>query len=138
YLDQDNVEAAKDLYRQSISFYMASDEIPGRVFGWSDINIYVELYAYVGQYDVAIKELKSLSRWVLGRQQDSWWDLVVGDDREWDADDSRRIQIQEFVPSHRKPQLYGEGLPLELRIKLGLYRLRLGNYDEAMVRVACR
>jgi general transcription factor 3C polypeptide 3 (transcription factor C subunit 4) len=133
YIDKDDVEAAKEFYRESISFYRVSDESPGHVFGWSDINIYVELCAYRGQYDVAIKELKSLSRWVLGRQQDSWWDLIVEDDREWDANDSRRIHIREFVTGRYNPQLYGEGLPLELRVKLGLYRLRLGNYDEAMV-----
>jgi general transcription factor 3C polypeptide 3 (transcription factor C subunit 4) len=137
YIDQDNVEAAKDLYHQTISFYKTSDGTAGQLFGWSDINIYVELYAYLGQYDVAIRELKSLSRWILGRHEDSWWENVVDDDREWDADDARRLQIQEYVPSRFDSQLYGEGLPLELRVKLGLYRLRLGNYDEAMVCVLC-
>jgi general transcription factor 3C polypeptide 3 (transcription factor C subunit 4) len=135
YIDQDNVEAAMDLYHQAISFYKASDGMAGQLFGWSDINIYVELYAYLGKYDVAIRELKSLSRWILGRLEDSWWDNVVDDDREWDADDTRRIQAQEYVPSRFGSQLYGDGLPLELRVKLGLYRLRLGDYDEARVYV---
>jgi general transcription factor 3C polypeptide 3 (transcription factor C subunit 4) len=137
YIDQDNVEAAIDLYHQAISFYKASDGLAGQLFGWSDINIYVELYAYLGHYDVAIKELKSLSRWIVGRREDSWWDNVVDDDREWDSDDVRRIQIQEYVRSRSDSQLYGDGLPLELRVKLGLYRLRLGNHDEAMVCVPC-
>ena len=79
------------------------------------------------------RELKLLSRWIMGRHEESWWDKVVDDDREWDADDARRMQIEEYVASHFDSQLYGEGLPLELRVKLGLYRLRLGNFDEAMV-----
>jgi general transcription factor 3C polypeptide 3 (transcription factor C subunit 4) len=133
YIDQDNVGAAKDLYDQAISFYKASTGAPGQLFGWSDINIYVELYAYLGQYDAAIRELKSLSRWILGRHEETWWDKVVDDDREWDADDARRMHIEEYIATHFDSQLYGEGLPLELRVKLGLYRLRLGNFDEAMV-----
>lgn len=134
YVDEDNVEAAKELYRESISFYTTSTDVLGSLFGWSDINIYVELYAYLGQYDAAIKEIKTLSRWALGRQQESWWDQVVDDDREWDADDSRRVAISHYVPGQYDGFLYGKSLPLELRVKLGLYRLRLGDFKEAMVR----
>jgi general transcription factor 3C polypeptide 3 (transcription factor C subunit 4) len=133
YIDRDDPKAALDLYRESIAFYQKSEGTTGQVFGWSDINIYVELYAYLGQYDVAIRELKSLSRWALGRSQESWWDNITDDDREWDADNSRRILIDGFVPNRYPVGLYGEGLPLELRVKLGIYRLRLGHHLDALV-----
>jgi general transcription factor 3C polypeptide 3 (transcription factor C subunit 4) len=133
YLDHGDAEAAKELYRQSISYYQSLEAESGQDFGWSDINIYVELYAYLGQYDLAIKELKSLARWALGRQEESWWDRIVDNDAEWDADDLRRVKIKEFIVGRFDTSSYGKGLPLELRVKLGLYRLRLHNNEEAMV-----
>ena len=103
------------------------------MFGWPDINIYVELYAYLNQYESALWELKSLARWIMGREQETLWDEIVEDDREWDEGDSRRLEVERFTPGKFDPQLYGAGLPLELRVKLGLYRLRLQNFEEAMV-----
>lgn len=132
YIDQDDVGTAISLYRESIAFYTSSEPL-SQYFGWSDINIYVELYAYLGLYNDAIRELKSLSRWLLGRQNESFWDQYSGDDREFDADDSRRIQTPDFHTNRSSPEVYGKGLPLELRIKLGLYRLQLGHHSEAMV-----
>lgn len=133
YIDEEEAEVAIDLYRQSIAFYKTLGRKAIQTFGWSDINIYVELYAYIGQYSLAIQELRSMSRWALGREQENWWDQFVDDDREWDADDGRRLEVPSFDPNTFDIQLYGEGLPLELRVKLGLYRLRLHGHEEAMV-----
>lgn len=133
YIDRDNVKSAQDLYRQTIAFYKNSDCEPGEKFTWSDVNIYVELFAYIGQYAEAIKELKSLARWLLGRASESFWDEVLDDDREWDSSDARRVQHPNFVQGRYGLQQYGNGLPLELRVKLGLYRLKLGFHDEALV-----
>jgi general transcription factor 3C polypeptide 3 (transcription factor C subunit 4) len=133
YIDEDQAEAAIELYQQSIAFYRNLGNAGVETFGWSDLNIYVELYAYLGQYKSALWELRSLARWILGREQESWWDEVQDDDREWDEDDSRRIKEQRYTPGLAEAQRYGAGLPLELRVKLGVYRLRLQNLDEAMV-----
>jgi len=132
YIDKDDVEAAKNLYRESISFYRTAADIY-QAFGWSDINIYVELYGYLGQHAEAIVELKSLSRWLLGRQHETFWDDITGDDREYDTDDVRRAQVPEFVSGRNDFHQYGAGLPLELRVKLGIHRLRLEDYGEALV-----
>lgn len=133
YIDQDNASEAISLYKESIAFFQRVDDIENQVFSWSDVNIYVELHGYLGQHFEAIKELRHLARWLLGRRDQEYWDIVTEDDREWDLEDTRRVQVPEFIANQFSPAQYGQGLPIELRIKLGLYRLRLGYEDEAMV-----
>jgi general transcription factor 3C polypeptide 3 (transcription factor C subunit 4) len=105
-------------------------------FGWSDANIYVELYSYLNQHEEGLTALKGLSRWLLGRKDDIMWEDFDEDDREWDFDDSpRRIKTDGYIPGQWPLESYGLGLPLELRIKMGLFRLKMGdqNQDEALV-----
>jgi general transcription factor 3C polypeptide 3 (transcription factor C subunit 4) len=82
-----------------------------------------------------LAKLKHVSRWLLGRVEETFWDLYNEDDREFDLEDGRRLEIQEYIPGKYNPATYGERLPLELRVKLGIFRLRLGDeeYEEAMV-----
>ena len=64
------------------------------------------------------------------------WERFDEDDREWDGYDSpRRIKTNGFIPDQWPRDSYGLGLPLELRIKLGLFRLKMGyeHKDEALV-----
>lgn len=136
YIELNEVEKARLRYEESISHYIALplDETSG--FDWSDINIYIELFGYLKEYEQGIAALKFLSRWFLGRQDDSRWDDVTEDDREFDAEDTpRRQDVSWFTPGQYPVEAYGLGLPLELRIKLGVYRLNLGpdHVDEALV-----
>ncbi len=137
YIDLGEVDKAKERYRQHITRAMETDRFSDEQFSWSDVNIYVELFDFDGQYRQGIKELKSLSRWLLGREVESFWDEFQDDDREWDADDvPRRIATEGFQPNRFSRESYGEGLPLELRVKLGVYRLKAdyGGLDEVLVR----
>lgn len=133
YIEQNEVETAKDLYKRTIAHFKQSPDISEGVFDWSSVIVYVELFAYLSQYDEAIKELKSVSRWLLGRDTEDYWDAVTNDDREWDADNTRRTECAEFDVNKFPLSAYGAGLPLELHVKLGLYRLRLRHNEEAMV-----
>lgn len=136
YIDLNEIEKAKMQYEASIQYYQSLDLQEGTDFTWSDVNIYVELYSYVDEYAAGIHALKSLSRWLLGRKADTKWDLVQADDREWDMENSpRRIEVPGFTPGEHSSAAYGLGLPLELRVKLGIYRLKLGDShrDEAIV-----
>ncbi|KAF4975109.1 hypothetical protein FZEAL_8057 [Fusarium zealandicum] len=103
---------------------------------WHDIGIYVELFASTGRYQDAINQSKSLSRWLLGRGAEEYWDAWESDDREWDGDDERRLYVPEFTAGAFNPDLYGHSLPWDLRARLGIYRFRLGEDDEAMVRTS--
>jgi general transcription factor 3C polypeptide 3 (transcription factor C subunit 4) len=126
-LELGELDKAKELYQNCISFYEDNGLDGENTFSWSDVNVYVELFSTEGKYVEAIAILKSLSRWLLGRAAETYWNDVVDDDREWDpADSPRRITLSQFVPGHYPTQSYGFGLPLELRAKLGIYRLKLG------------
>ncbi|ROT38863.1 TPR-like protein [Sodiomyces alkalinus F11] len=97
---------------------------------WGDISIYVELLACVGDYSKAITEIGILARWLLRREDENIWEEWLEDDREWDLENTRRLEVPGFKPSH-SPSLYGLGLPMELRARLGLYRLKLGDVEES-------
>ncbi|KAJ3534831.1 hypothetical protein NM208_g7384 [Fusarium decemcellulare] len=99
---------------------------------WHDIGIYVELFASTGRYQDAIYQAKSLSRWLLGRGAEQFWDDWQSDDREWDGDDERRLSVPEFTTGTWSPDLYGQSFPWDLRARLAIYRFRLGDDDEAM------
>jgi general transcription factor 3C polypeptide 3 (transcription factor C subunit 4) len=121
------LDKAKQLYEDCISYHEANGLFGENAFSWSDVNVYVELFSTEGEYEEAVAKLKSLSRWLLGRAAETYWDEVVQDDREWDpADEPRRATIGQFVPAMYSSDSYGFGLPLELRVKLGIYRLNMG------------
>lgn len=133
YIDLGEVQKAVDHYSNSIDHYL-SVEPEGSGFAWSDINIYAELFGYLKQPDEGIYNMKLLARWFLGRGDDTMWEDFEDDDREWDADDSpRRIKTDGFVPGSWPKNTYGLGLPLELRIKMGIFRLKMGDkyHEEA-------
>lgn len=100
---------------------------------WYDIGIYIDLCASSGSYRETIKELKALARWMVGRASEEYWDELQDDDREWDLDSSRRSQCSDFTESSFSPSLYGESLPLDLRMRLAILRLRLLEKNETMV-----
>lgn len=101
---------------------------------WYDIGIYIDLCASSGSYRETIKELKALARWMVGRVSERYWDELQSDDREWDLDNCRRDLHEPFQDSMFQLELYGESLPLELRMRLAILRLRLLEKNEAMVR----
>lgn len=134
YIDLNEVQRAVDHYSESVKYYLSRDPEEAPDFSWSDVNIYAELYSYLGQHDQGLKAIKSLARWLLGRKDEVMWDNFDEDDREWDADDSpRRIKADGFVPKKWPLDSYGLSVPLELRVKLGLCRLKMGHEEEALV-----
>lgn len=134
YIDLDDVQRAVNHYSNSVRHYLSRDPEQVPDFTWSDVNIYAELYGYLGQHAQGITAIKTLSRWLLGRKDDTMWEDTDEDDREWDAEDfPRRIKTDGYVPKQWPRECYGLGLPLELRVKLGLFRLKIGHENEALV-----
>ena len=128
-------EKAIEYYDRAIAHYQAQEPDEPTTFSWSDANIYAELYLPSGDFVQAISRLKSISRWLLGRGREGFWDRYTDDDREFDkGDHPRRTEVHDFG-SHRGDRIvYGDGLPLELRVRLGIFRLKLNlqSLDEAM------
>ncbi|KAI0526612.1 hypothetical protein F5B22DRAFT_168251 [Xylaria bambusicola] len=125
-------ESAINWYRRAFDHFQANviDE-QLQPLEWQDINIFVGLLAYIEHTKEALFQLKSLARWLLGRSNENFWDDWQDDDREWDVDNVRRTEFQNFEPRKYPESSYGSGLPLDLRTKLGVYRLKLGDLDEA-------
>ncbi|KAL4822051.1 hypothetical protein BDW67DRAFT_7101 [Aspergillus spinulosporus] len=133
--EQNQYQKALDYWSESIQHYMAQEPEETPEFTWSDANIYIELYTYLGRHAEGLKAAKAVSRWLLGRKDDIMWDNFDEDDREWDhADFPRRIKADGYIPKRWPPDTYGPGLPLEFRVKLGLFRLKLPerHVDEAL------
>jgi general transcription factor 3C polypeptide 3 (transcription factor C subunit 4) len=132
YIQLKKVPQAIEYYNRSIEFFKSTGN-PDKAFGWSELNILVELYMMAEEWEVAIKILKNHARWLSGRMEEKYWERVE-DDREWDSHDKRRKAIREFVPMRFDPKTYT--LPLELRVKLGVCRLKEDDKKEALVHFA--
>ncbi|KAJ5758196.1 uncharacterized protein N7511_006890 [Penicillium nucicola] len=131
YIDSDEIQKAVDHYTDSIDHYLTLDPDECE-FSWSDVNIFVELFGYLKQPAEGLNSLKTLARWLLGRADDTMWEDFDDDDREWDADDSpRRIKTDGYEPGQWPRESYGLGLPLELRVKLGVFRLNMGDKNQS-------
>lgn len=133
-VDAGDVKTAIHEYRDSLAQFRGPDNESEARFEWDDVIDYITLHEFAKQYSTAISELKILARWLLGREEETFWDSITDDDREWDLNDSRRLQVPAFVQGKFPLEDYGGRLIPELRVKLGLCRLHLGQHDEAMVR----
>ncbi|KAI1144565.1 TPR-like protein [Hypoxylon sp. FL0543] len=122
---------AIEAYRRCITYFREHGFDSRYLFDWQDVKIFVELLAYVERPQEAVHELRSLSRWLLTRSDEGFWDSQ-GDDREWDVENTRRLEVENYQNGKYPASSYGRGLPLELRTKLAVYRLKLGHEDEAM------
>jgi len=130
-IDHGKCQIAIDVYKESIAHFRSLQAEQAAAFDWTQVDTYITLYEILGQFYSAIAELKSLSRWLLGREEESFWDQITENDCEWDVDDTRKISVVGFVSGQHPSALYE--LPLEFRVKLGLYRLNIRQHDEAMV-----
>lgn len=130
------VEKAKDFYELAIAHVRQGGHLLKGTFEWSDVNIYVEMCAFLDRHQDATLALRSLARMLIGRQEETFWDKFVDDDREWDMLDDRRHEVPDFVPGKHSSDMYGAALPLDLRAKLAIYRLKLGQEEEAMRHLA--
>ncbi|KAL2201203.1 hypothetical protein P885DRAFT_26886 [Corynascus similis CBS 632.67] len=126
-------DIARGAYRRLVDHLQAEGTFEAEEgwFEWSDLRIYLEFFTILEQWQEGARELKEISRWLLGRRSEAYWDQWVDDDREWDIQDDRRIVVPEFEPAKFPLQSYGQGLPVDLRAKLYVYRSKLGLEYEA-------
>lgn len=142
YIDLGQSAPAIEQYDISIAHFQSLDQGTIGRFTWSDLNIYAELFmnsTTSTEFNTALSKVKSASRWLLHRRDEYFWDKYNEDDREFDAaDEPRRTEVPEYDPGRYDIATYGEGLPLEIRVKLGLFRFNLGDdqVGEAMVSVS--
>ncbi|KAJ9653980.1 transcription factor TFIIIC subunit tfc4 [Neophaeococcomyces mojaviensis] len=123
---------AKTLYEEHFDYYKTTGISDENHFTWQDISNYVDLVTQNGQTIEAVLVLKRLARWLCGRESEVFWENFPDDDREFDQMHyPRRTDLPQFEPGKFPEHEYGEALPLDLRGKLGILRLKLGHREEA-------
>ena len=141
YTEVNEADKALHHYESHTARACSEDDALGSILTWSDVNIIAELYIILGKFKEGLMKVRRLCRRLLGRQDDHIWDSVESDDREWDLDhEPRRSKTSGFVADAHGRAFYGEGLPMELRVKLGTFRLLSDgeNLNEALVSAIVR
>lgn len=99
------------------------------IFDWSSLNILAELFLKLpAGGNSEIKTIKKCARWIERREIQVFWD-DVSDDSEFD---NRRIKNSRFDSMTEIEKQKSYGLPIDIRIRLGLLRLNNDNIVEAL------
>jgi general transcription factor 3C polypeptide 3 (transcription factor C subunit 4) len=131
--EHSEMAAGREAYEETFKVFSDKDTFGDSDTQWAHLNMYLDLVDRTKEPAYAISELKRLARWFLGRKKDVYWDDVTEDDREYDSGHERRFDMSEFREgSSRNQELYGDGLPLDLRVKLGMFRLKLDHHEEGL------
>jgi len=135
YVALKKYQEAKDLLQGMFAYYKRPNNWGELMPDWNDLIQLITVYQMLGDHNTAIKDLKSHARWFLDRADDTYFDDVFND-CEWDADadDERRLEIPGFTKVISQNPVYGDALPMKLRVQLGQCRFRKGDRDEGLVR----
>ena len=136
YFEKGEIGNAQLLYKETFDYLRLPSTTVEETFDWTDVSVYIALLQNLGEFRLAISELKSLSRWLLGREAETFFDSVTTNDCEWDMDDLRRKDLADYKVEKFPSEYYGAGLPPELRGKIALCRVKLVEEEEASVSTA--
>ncbi|KAF9195189.1 transcription factor TFIIIC subunit tfc4 [Haplosporangium sp. Z 11] len=149
-LDQDNKKYRENMHQAMLDYeaaYLHYSSLPDRFtngnadpfdvtyedeeaaqqnepFGYSALNMLSELYIMFEEYEKPVKMIKTWSRRLQRRSHQTWWD-DYRDDREFDTDPDDE-ELQASLGENRT-----RGLPVDLRVKLGVCRLMMEEVKEA-------
>ncbi|KAI5361245.1 Putative zn(2)-C6 fungal-type DNA-binding domain, tetratricopeptide-like helical domain superfamily [Septoria linicola] len=130
--DKNEQELAIHRYDQAFTYYMDNFQNFGDeddpTEDWEHLNIYLEMVELAGNPWIGLQQAKRIARWFVGRKNDTFWDRVSENDCEWDIEDERRHSVPEWQWGNvsRDPAQYGEGMPIEIKVRLGKLRLKMG------------
>lgn len=130
YVEQKRLNDGINLYMNILDQNMNPDhdtQVPK--FDWTELNILTELYLTQHSYQIGIKVVKLVSRWIQNRLDETWWDEQANVDIEFD---NRRFDFFKLKPELKASMTREYSLPIDIRFKLGLLRLGLSDKDEAM------
>lgn len=135
YIDLKRYTEGKKLYEQTFDFFRASPDAEKyqEQVSWTDLDNYAVLCSFLDQNEETLMLLNLLSRWLMGREEENFWDRKNQVDCEWDDGDVRRSHIPDYSAGRFPISCYGSGLPIELHVHFGKFKLKLGHHDAAMV-----
>ncbi|KAL6942751.1 hypothetical protein ACO0RG_001712 [Hanseniaspora osmophila] len=99
-------------------------------FDWSSLNILIEVYLkHNGTEPVkAINVVKKCARWIQHRENQIFWNDVTNDS-EFDDRRERNANYMSLPPIEHEKKYF---LPIDIRVRLGLLRIKSKNVVEAM------
>lgn len=133
YMEQKRLNDAVNLYMRILDNNMhpqPNTKYPK--FNWSALNITCELFISQHSWSPGIRLIKVVSRWKQGRQdEETLWD--DNDDSEFDEVRRRKALYTKKPASHAAYMERDFDLPIDIRFKLGQFRLELDQKDEALI-----
>ncbi|CAN3359493.1 transcription factor tau 131 kDa subunit [Diutina catenulata] len=137
YLDTKRLNDALNMYWEILNKNISADpnahpETRDFVtFGWAELNIMLELFTQQRAWKGGINVIKVVSRWMQHRTQEKWWD-DADDDAEFDQD-RRFMALERLSSTQRQEALQKDySLHIDIRYRMGIFRLELGQKDEAL------
>jgi general transcription factor 3C polypeptide 3 (transcription factor C subunit 4) len=104
-----------------------AQEVPGGGYGLMEILVLADLFNTMGDFEKAIRVIRSGCRWLQGRGSQKLWDSCE-DDREYDEADWRTVNGREReLPPGKYP------LDVNARHRLAVARIKMGDIEEGVV-----
>ncbi|KZO92429.1 HCP-like protein [Calocera viscosa TUFC12733] len=129
-LELNDLPRALQLYQSAFDYYRKfppNEEL----FGIPSLSVLADLQISTGNLDGAVQSVKSGTRWLQNRSNETFWDLIE-DDREYDPQGF----VREALEGQEEDQAPGyHPLPFELRHRLAVARLKSGSDVEAQIHV---
>lgn len=132
YVDQNRLSDAVALYGRVLESNM--NPIPGvshPPFNWTELNIVCELLQSQQNWRAGVSFIRVVSRWKQRREDETWWD-IRDDDVEYDVSARRKVLMLERPSQCKELMKRDFDLPIDIRFKLGIFRLELEQKDEAL------
>ncbi|KAF5345552.1 hypothetical protein D9758_012000 [Tetrapyrgos nigripes] len=152
-IELNDLSTCTELFQTALEYYQArfptgvgpisgpgpstsSADVPGGGFGLLNILVLADLYNTLGEYEKAIKVIKSSCRWLQGRIEQRYWDLFE-DDREYDPEGVDRIaRVSDKEAAGRPSGNIESGrflLDVNARHRLAVARIRMGDVEEGIM-----
>ncbi|KAH9969571.1 TPR-like protein [Russula dissimulans] len=137
-IELSDLDLCAELYEEAFAHYSVTfpgghginpetgQEVPGGGYSLMEILVLADLYNTMGDYDKAIRVIRSGCRWLQGRGGQKLWDSCE-DDREYDE--------TEWRPGNgRERELVPGKYPLDVnaRHRLAVARIKMGDIEEGM------
>lgn len=117
----------EDILKQNLS-----PNIYGRPdvqFDFLSLNVLAQLYYNQRAYSKAVRTIKNVTRWLLGRHDETFWEEIK-DDSEYDDRRLKNKRAEKSLFYHDEAKY---ALPIDLRVRLLLCRLQQSEFDEARI-----
>lgn len=138
YVEENRINDAISLYTKILEENMKyrklidrgeNVELENIFFDWSELNILSELYSTKAAWNIGIKTIKNISRWIQYRENQLFWDENSNIDIEFD---DRRFDHPKYLKLSVEESNKDYSLPIDIRVQLGIFRLNNKDEHEAL------